>query len=64
MGLTGAIIHKGLAYLFQYLLLWVLLLWYLQIPPDKMPMVFLIVLLSGITGSLVASFMLIKYRGY
>jgi hypothetical protein len=64
MGLTGVIIHKGLAYLIQYLLLWILLVWYLQIPYDKMPMVFLLVTLTGIVATIVASLMLMRYRGY
>lgn len=62
MGIAGSILHKGMAYLIQYLILWIGLVLFLGIPAEKMPFVLLLVLISGIIATIISSILLMTHR--
>ena len=64
MGLVGSIIHLGLKTVLASLMLWFILVLYMDIPMDKVPMLLLLVLMVNAVASLVSSLLLGYKRGY
>lgn len=64
MGFFGSLSHLLLKTVLTSLILWVVLVVYLKIPMDKVPLLLLIVFIVQTASSLAASFLLWKQRGY
>ena len=64
MGFFGSLSHLLLKTVLTSLILWIVLVVYLKIPSDKIPLLLLIVFIVQTASSLAASFLLWKQRGY
>lgn len=64
MSLSGNIAHIFLKTGIASLILWVLLVVFLEIPMDQVPMLLLIVLIVNAVSHFIASIILMKHRGY
>lgn len=64
MGLTDNIVHTLAKTALASLIITVVLVFYLEIPLGKMPMLLLVVLVSNLIASFIISAFMIKQRGY
>lgn len=64
MGFFGSLSHLLLKTVLTSLILWIVLVVYLKIPTEKIPLLLLIVFIVQTASSLAASFLLWKQRGY
>jgi putative flippase GtrA len=64
MGVAGSISHFLIKTAMNALVMFALLVVLLEISPSKIPMLLLISFISGIVSSIIASFLLVKARGY
>lgn len=64
MGLVGSITHMLLKTALSSIILWLLLVFYLEIATEKVPMLLLLVLIVNVVANLIASVLLAYKRGY
>lgn len=64
MGLSGAVSHTLIKVALNSIILWVILVLFMDISMDKMPMLLLVALVANVLSSLIASLLLMKRRGY
>jgi hypothetical protein len=62
MGLISALTHTLVKTVLSSLIIWVVLVAFMQIPMEKMPMLLLVVLIANIVASIVASGLLAWQR--
>jgi len=64
MGLGGNLAHFFIKTAITSLVMWIILVWFMEIPSSKIPMLLIVSFLANAVSSIVASLILFKQRGY
>lgn len=64
MGVVGSLTHFLLATVIKATILWVVLMFFLGLGPEKAGTVMLLAFVATLAGNIVASLLLRSYRGY